>query len=242
MSTPTPALRILAAVAGGAVLVGRPRGVVHVYAGALTRSGRAVPAAARPVCRSNTRRLRVLVTPESRGRLIGHATITATGDLAGRNRRFCRTCVAMLPARLGGGSGALVTRDDWIAAYSDLTVADLGLATAWARTVEETHQVSTVLSQIHGPKPLRPARDRTPAEEELVAAYDAVNARRRRLTVAAMTDDEREAVRAARETELFNRRLTERQRRKAIAIEKAQERARTGSYLFPHERQLLDSA
>ncbi|MCR1785362.1 hypothetical protein KVF89_22670 [Nocardioides carbamazepini] len=239
MSAPAPALRILAAVAGGAMLVGRPRGVVHVYSGALTRSGRAVPAAARPVCGVRTRRLRVLVTPETRDRLVGHATVTPAGDLAGRNRRFCRTCVAVLPARLGGGSGALVTRDDWVAAYSDLTVVDFGLATAWARTVEETHQLSTVLSQVHGPKPARPAKYRTPAEEELVAAYDAVNVRRRHLTVAAMTDDERAAVQAVRDTEMFNRRLTERQRRKAIAVENAQERARSGGYITPRDRELL---
>ncbi len=226
MTTPSPALRILAAVANGAVLVGRPHGVVHIHAGALTRGGCSVPRGERPYCGVRTRRLRVL----------GTTTADLTAAIAGR--RFCRTCVTMLPARLGGGPGALVTRDDWIAAYGDLTVADLHLAALWSRTVDETYQVMSVLRQ-HGSKPIRPTTD---AGRALLAAYDAVLDRRRRLTSAAMTDDERAAVRDAREAELFSRRRAEKQRRKGIAIEKAQERARSGSYLFPHERQLLDSA
>ncbi|TQK68267.1 hypothetical protein [Nocardioides sp. SLBN-35] len=226
MTTSTPALRILAAVAAGAVLVGRPRGVVHVHAGALTRSGRAVPAAVRPYCGVRTRRLRVLAT----------TTGDVTTAIAGH--RFCRTCVTLLPARLGGGSGVLVTRDDWAEAYGDLTVADLHLAASWARTVDETYQVMTVLRQ-HGPKPIRPTTDDGRA---LAAAYDAVIARRRKLTSAAMTDDERAAVREAREVELFNRQHAEKQRRKNVAIEKAQQRALSGGYVTPGDRELLNSA
>lgn len=228
MTTPAPALRILAAIANGAALVGRPRGVVHVYSGALTRGGGSVPTSSRPYCGVRTRRLRVL----------GTTTTDASTAVVGRPH-FCRTCVVLLPARLGGGSGALVTRDDWIEAYGDLTADDLRLAAAWSRTVGETYQVADVLMKVHGPKPIRPTTD---AGRALLAAYDAAEARRRRLTAAAMTDDERAAVREAREAELFNRRRAEKQRRKGIAIEKAQERALSGGYITPSDRELLDTA
>lgn len=214
-------LRLANAVHAGAVLVARPRGVVHVHTGPLTRSGR--HAAARPLCGAVTRRLAV----------VGRASsdLPAAVEAAGR-RRFCRTCLRMLPARLGS-TQQLVTRDDWIEMFADLTVADLHLAARWARTVDETYQVMRLLGCLHGPKPPR---------GPLADAYDQVTKRRHKLTLAAMTDDERAAVHAARDTEAFNRRLAERTRRCDIAVERAQDRARRGRFLTPHERELLDTA
>jgi hypothetical protein len=207
------------------VLVARPHGVVHFYPGALTRSGAAVPAAARPFCGTRTRRLQVVAR-----------TVADVAD-AVAGRRFCRSCTHRLPARLGAGRDLrLDTREQWVEAYADLTVADLRLAAAWCRTVEETYQVASLLMQVHGPKPIRPKTD---DGRELLAAYDAVEDRRHLLTAAAMTDAERAAVAAARETDLFNRRLAEKQRRKSIAVEKAHARQRAGSYLLPHERELV---
>lgn len=214
-------VRIVAALHEDVALVARPRGVVHFRAGRMTRG-------ARPFCGTRTRRLQVV------GRDVDDIAAAVGG------RRFCRSCTRRLPARLGAGRDLpLDTRDDWMAAYGDLTVADLRLAATWCRTVDETHQVQRILMLACGPKPTRPTSD---TDRALRAAYDAVTARRRQLTAAAMTPDEVAAVAEARETELFNRRLAEKQRRKSIAIEKAQERERAGGYLTPGDRELLNTA
>lgn len=227
--TPRVALgvRIAAALHGDVVLVGRPRGVVHLHSGLVSRSGGSVPTGARPLCGVRTRRLRVL-----------GGDLGAAAGVSGSGRRFCRTCTRLLPPRLGRDV-VLTTREDWVSAYDVLTTADLRLAAAWARTVDETWQVQTLLMRLHGPKPIRPATD---AGRVLLAAYELVESRRHQLTSAAMTDEEKAAVIAHRETETFGRQRAEKARRRAIAVEKAQERARAGSYLLPRERELLNSA
>lgn len=221
-------VRIAAALHERVVLVARPRGVVHFHQGALTRGGGAVPSTARPFCGTRTRRLQVV------GQDVADVAVAVGG------RRFCRSCTHRLPARLGAGRDlALNTRADWLAAYGDLTIADLHLAATWCRTVDETHQVHRILMLACGPNPPRPTSD---TDRALRAAYDAVTERRRRLTAAAMTPEEVAAVAEARETELFSRRLAEKKRRKQYAIEKAQERDRAGGYLTPGDRELLNTA
>ncbi|HSV37509.1 MAG TPA: hypothetical protein VLI04_02010 [Nocardioidaceae bacterium] len=226
MSAATPALRVLAAIHSGAVLVARPRGVVHVHPGGLTRSGRSVPATGRPFCGVNSRRLRVL------------ATSGAEIPAALTGRRFCRSCTTRLPARLGSVV-ELVTREDREVAFGDLTVADLHLAGVWCRTPDETYQVQSLLMLVHGPKPIRPT---SASSRELLAAYDAVKARRDQLVEQARTDDEIAATRATQEAVAHNRALVEKNRRREVAIEKAAEVALAGGYVLPHQRDLLNSA
>ncbi|UUW88352.1 hypothetical protein [Pimelobacter simplex] len=230
MSAPIPALRVLAAVANGAVLVGRPHGVVHVHHGDLTRSGRAVPAACRPVCGIRSRRLRVFIDATQVGRLVGFTTTTGD-DLTiltrGGARRLCRTCTAMLPARLGGGSGALVSREDWLSAYGDLTTADLLVSAAWARTVDETHQVQFVAQMLFG------SRHQAPE------VHTAIEDRRKVLVAATRTSEEVAANRAYRVAEDHNRRLIATARRHQDLVERAQRKRRHGRYLMPHEREAL---
>ncbi|KAB2806950.1 hypothetical protein F9L07_28370 [Pimelobacter simplex] len=230
MSVPIPGLRVLAAVATGAVLVGRPRGVVHVHRGDLTRSGHAVPATARPVCGVRSRRLRVFLDATQVGRLVGF-TGAAGDDLTiltrGGARRLCRTCTALLPARLGGGSGALVSREDWLTAYAGLTTSDLLVAASWARTVDETHQVQHVTQMLFG------SRHQAP---EL---HKAIEARRQALVAATRTADEIAAARAYRAAEDHNRRLLLTARRTEALVERAQRKRRAGRYLMPNEREAL---
>lgn len=226
MTAATPALRVLAAIHSGAVLVGRPHGAVHVHPGDLTRSGRAVPASVHPFCGVRSRRLRVLAT----------SSVEVPAALTGR--RFCRSCTTRLPVRLGTAV-ELVTREDRETAFGDLTVADLRLAGIWCRTPDETYQVQSLLMLVHGPKPIRPT---SAGGQELLAAYDAIKDRRDYLVEQARTDDEIAAVRATREAAAHNRALVEKNRRREIAIEKAAEVALAGGYVLPHQRDLLNSA
>jgi hypothetical protein len=223
-----PGIRVLAALRGGAVLVARPRGVVHVYPGHLTRTGRAVPGSARPFCGTRSRRLRV----------VGRAG--SLPSFPGAGRRFCRSCTDRLPAALGvDGRSALVSRDDFLTAYAALTVQDLMVATSWCRTVEETHQVGHLVLILFGPKPLRPA---TSDELQLREVHDAIEHRRHALRDAELTDDERAARAANREAKAFEAARIQSARRSAAALDKAMDRRLRGQYLMPHERDLLQSS
>lgn len=223
-----PGIRVLAALRGGAVLVARPRGVVHVYDGDLTRSGRAVPGGARPFCGTRSRRLRV----------VGRADSLPT--FPGAGRRFCRSCTDRLPAALGvEARSVLISRDDWLAAYAALTVEDLLVAAAWCRTVDETHQVGVLTQMLFGPKPLRP---KTPAQEQLQRLHDAAVERRKVLRDLEMTDEERAARAARQEVETENFKRIQSARRSAAALNKAVDRRLRGQYLMPHERNLLQNS
>lgn len=218
-------IRVVSALRTGAVLVARPRGVVHFHTGSLTRTGGAVPAGERPFCGTKSRRLRVV------GRDVSDIGTAVAG------RRFCRSCTGRLPARLGAVD--LVTREGRLAAFGDLSVADLHLAGVWCRNPDETYQVQSVLMLVHGPKPIRPT---SPVGVELLAAYDAIKARRDQLVAAAMTEDEFAALAANREAKAFNQRLVQKNRIREVRIEKAAAIARAGGYLRPDQRELLDSA
>lgn len=225
MSTLSPALRTLAALRGAAHLVGRPTGVAHVYVGPLTPSGRFVPSKAATVCRAATRRLQVL---------------EAGASALGRGRRVCRRCQVLLPPALGVEVPQLVTRDDWVAAYSNLTISDLVLAAAWCRTVEETHQVGYVTSVVHGQQPIRQPAEGSPAR----ALYDLharILYRRRQLLIAARTPEEVAEMRARQAEQIETHAQILAGRRAQQAIDRAHERRRRGEYLTPRERQLVAS-
>lgn len=224
-------VRIAAALHGDVVLVARPRGVVHLHAGAVSRSGGSVPAGSRPLCGVRSRRLRVL-----------GADLGTAARLSGAGRRFCRTCTTLLPARVGGDV-SLVSRDDWIAAYGGvLTVADLQLAGRWAVTVDETYQVETLLMRLHGPKPATQKAAAALGSVALLDAYETAAKRRRHLAAAAMTDEQRAEAASLQEAARFTTRLNRQARRREIALSRVLERQASGSYLLPHERELLNSA
>lgn len=223
------AIRVLAAVrCAGAVLVARPHGVIHLHVGSLTRSGLAVSPAARPYCGTRSKRLSVVA---DRNTLEQIRTVGLGG------RRFCRTCTARVPARLAW-AGPLVSRDDHLAAYDGLTVEDLRIAAAWARTIDETHEVGYLAQLLHGGTPL--LRPKTAgAALDLYELHAAIVGRRRQLESAALTDEQRAERAAARQAETDQRRLVEAGRRRQAAVDRANDRANRGAYLMPHERELL---
>jgi hypothetical protein len=226
MSAIAPGIRVLAAVRAGAVVVGRPRGVVHIYSGPLTRSGASAPTGAAPFCGTRSRRLRVL------GKADDLSSFPGTG------RRFCRSCTRRLPAALGVDGRRVLgdQREDWMAAFADLTVSDLHTAAGWCRTVSETHQVGRLLQMLHGPKPVRP---RDVAGRALQAAHELVEKRRRILTTAERPAEEREGIVARRAAETAAHVRQQREHRRGYAAARAAERAALGKYLAPHERELL---
>ena len=216
MSTLSPALRVLAAVRSGAHLAGRPRGVVHLYSGPLTRSGRFVPAAGLTVCRAATRRLTVVEPPLP----------SKAPDLGGR--RFCRRCTAALPPSLGVAVQQPVSRDDWAAAYGHLTVDDLVLAARWTQSTGECHQVGLVASIVLGPQGKRPVDD-------------AIKARRPKLVAAERTEQERAENHARRDAADAEHARIIRADREDRRRSRIHERRRHGGYLTPWERQLIAS-
>lgn len=210
MTTVMPALRVLNALHAGAVLVARPRGVVHIHTGRLSRNGHAVPSTERPMCRARTRRLTV----------VGHDSGDILPAVAGR--RFCRTCIKILPPRLGYDM-PLLSRDDWLTAFSALTIDDLWIATGWIWTVDEAHQVSRVLQMVHGPGH--------------TALRRAINDRRRARQAANRSTEDIAHVQALRKAEQHDRSLVDTARRLEVARDRALERNRAGAYLMPWERQ-----
>lgn len=225
-ATIAPAARVMAALRAGAHLAHRPRGVVHVYTGPLSPSGRFAAAAGRTVCGTRTRRLSKLECAE--GRL----------DLG--RRRFCRRCTRGLPPVLGQVNYMPVSRDQWAAAFAALTVDDLTLIARWARTVEETHQAGYLASVLLGPASMReptasgPDRDRWLLEQTILR-------RRRQLVAAARTPEEREQAVRDQEAEALDRARVNAARREADRLDVLVDRRRRGSYLTPWERDFLAS-
>lgn len=223
-----PALRLVAAVASGAVLVGRPRsGVLHVYAGPLTPSDRFVPRSGRTVCRVRTRRLMVIEAASERLDL--------------RGRRVCRRCTPLLPASLGRVDAAELgaAREQWLAAYGHLSPADVRQAAACCRTVAETHQVGRVATMLHGEKPRGLTTQLAPARAAVREMHDALETRRRHLAAAERTQDERDQVARLRAMDEHERQRVETRRRNETARDRALDRLRRGQYLAPWERQLV---
>lgn len=114
MKSSAPVQLLSAATAREAHLVARKRGVVHLYTGPLTPSGRYVPRAGRTACNVRTRRLTVLPR-------------TVALDLASPSLRACGRCSARL-SRLSGRAEH-ISRDAAITRYGHLTAFDLAL---WA--------------------------------------------------------------------------------------------------------------
>lgn len=115
-------LAFLESAGAGAVFASRPGGVAHAYVGPLTPSGRFTPRSGRAVCKTRTRRLRVVLDPRH---------VTTAG--------LCVRCSAGLLL----GKARLVehrTREEWAAAYAGLTPFDLAYRAHTATTpVEADH-------------------------------------------------------------------------------------------------------
>lgn len=109
------------------VLAHRPHGVAHVYVGPLTPSAGFVPRARRTVCKTRTRRLTVCVSP---------AALTPS------QRRLCRRCVAVLLSWGQQDRHHLVTREDWLREFGDLTAFDLAVDAYMAETPAEVERVA----------------------------------------------------------------------------------------------------
>lgn len=230
-------LRILAALRGGAHLVHRPRGVVHVHTGPLTPSGRFAAAAGRTVCGTRTRRLVVLDSVGGRVELGG--------------RRFCRRCTTVLPPSLGTAVQHPRTRDAWGVAYESLTLDDFATAlawagcrrdadiTAWSAAAAATHTLGFVLSVVHGPKPmLRPV---DAAGARLFELHSAIESARRTFERNARTPEEREQAARAREAEDLERARIQTARHRADQHTRLIDRRNRGQYLTPWEREQFAS-
>lgn len=233
-----PALRLVAAVGAGAVLVGRPRsGVLHVYAGPLTPSGGFVPMSGRTVCRVRTRRLSVFKQ--------------ASPLLHAGTRRVCARCEAGLPAALGvdGRRDLGVSRGEWMAAFGHLSPQLLRWAGSRCRTVAESHEVGRVATMLHGPKP-RIRDPRLPAGHHrpgrLVAGsveqqarwlmHDDLEAQRRRLVGLERPDDERAAAARQVEAEELDRKRSSKARKDEATASRLRDREIRGQYIAPWER------
>lgn len=120
---PATALRL---AGPGACLVRRPRGVLHAYAGKLTRSGAAVPAARRPLCGTRSKRLRCCSTFD-----------TALDSTA----RVCLRCAWRLEKRRPVTVPPF-TRDGYLQAYAGTTMLQLAHDAEAARTADELDRVA----------------------------------------------------------------------------------------------------
>ncbi len=222
MPTVAPGLRVVAALAAGARPAARRRSsVVHLYVGPISRTGRYATVAGRVLCGVRCLRL-PLLQPVATGLELG-------------GRRFCRRCTSLLPASLGRDVHRLVTRDDSIAAYGHLTVADFAQAAAWTRTVEETYQVGHIASAVLGPPKRFGHRDEL---EQAVYDLDRVLiARRDRLRLAERTPDEVQAARTRKEMQDEESERARQSRIKAYQDAKHQDRLARGQYTTPWERQ-----
>ena len=226
----SPALRLVAAMAGGARLVARPHGVLHVYSGRRTASGRFVPASARVLCRVRTRRLSVIEQA---------SPLLDTGE-----RRMCARCMAVLPVALGRVDARELgsSLDGWKAAYAHLSPAMLRWAGARATTLAESSQVGTVAGLVHGQKPRVVPASRTADQAARFEMHAAIERRRDQLRAAARTVEEIEANRALVADETASRIHLYETETKGRRRDRARTKALRGQYLMPHERDLLNTA
>lgn len=211
-------------------LVCRPRGVVHVAVAPLTPSGRWLIAGGRTVCNTHTRRLAVVPRCHE------------LPDIAGR--RVCVRCLTALASRTAvpGLAGRPMTRAQEVEVFELVTPVQLSAIAATCATVDETHQVGRLASVLYGPATVKAKARRTPAEQQVVDLNDTIHAARRRLTTAAMTDDERDAGARGRQVEAAESARLQTSLRRGYARDRAIDRSLAGKYLLPHERQLLNSA
>jgi hypothetical protein len=144
-------LDVLLAAGPGVILVARPRGVAHLYAGPLTSSG-AVVHSHRPACGAHPGRLRDLLSQPVPGEL-----------------RVCLSCAARVSAALPAvraehHAPVVVSMADDRRAYTGLTVVDIYLSVRFAVTEAELDECSLALQLCF-----------TPAEQS--ATYDSPTGR-----------------------------------------------------------------
>lgn len=231
------ALRLVTAIRAGAVLAARPRSVVaHLVLGRLTTSGVRVARTTVPLCRAVTRTLYVVADRTALDTLDG-VRVALTG------RRVCRRCQYSTPAALaldGASTHRMVTNDDFVRAYSNLTPLDLTIAARWALTVADTHTIGAAAQLLYGSKPVVGSPDNLPPVRAAIwRMHDTITRRRRALTAAERTDEQRAGNASTREARDA---LSERARTTAAAeavLVRAQTRHARGQYLMPHERDLL---
>lgn len=133
----------------GARLVTRT-GVLHVYTGPLTPSGRFIPRNARTVCRARTGRLSVVELER----------VTALADDVRRRRpRVCARCSARLTALRGSGRVEPQHRDHYRQAAAGLSIADLAVDLTAAATEDDVDHVVHIALAVHGLTNLGPLRD-----------------------------------------------------------------------------------
>ena len=125
----------LAAAGPGALLVARPAGVAHVYAGPLTPSGRFAAASGRTVCRARTRRLSVL--PE-------HPSSLAPREPG--SKRLCVRCSARLSSCKGVNDRRAEVpcthRTEYRRRYGSLAPRDFYAQALMAETLDELEQLA----------------------------------------------------------------------------------------------------
>lgn len=120
------ALRI-AGTGSHLVHVARPTGVLHIYTGRLTPSGRYVPRTGRTACRAHTRRLSVAMRRGS----------SLAGETEGA-RRLCARCSACLATTAAETRQAEpTTRHECRARFAGTTPADVALALEFSTTAAE---------------------------------------------------------------------------------------------------------
>lgn len=223
-------LRVVAACRGGALIGYRPNSpAAHlVPGGQATLSGAWVRSTTPPLCGQRTRKLRVGGLPLQ--------VVTA-------GRRFCRRCTTRLPWSLGRVAGDVMHRAEIHAAYGHLTIADLRLAAAWTVTVEDTHLVGRVSTELFGRAPMvRPDPARDPDRAALWRLNQYLVKRRDRLREAELTVEARADLAAVQDQRLYERGLIAAQQRRDVATEVALERDREGKYLSGRQQWLIDHA
>lgn len=223
MTTVCPQLRVVHALAGGALLAHRPGRdtVLHVVDGTLTPSGRWVSRGGRTVTcgRGSLGRLEIVQ---------GHPPAL---DL--RGRRFCRCCIAA--SSTTWSRVRLVSRDDFAAVFAGLTLELLLQAAVWtgrrdgaspeewAAAVEETHQIGCVASVALG------YQASAPVEDVLIP-------RRNRFRTRALTEPERAANVRAREAETDEHARIMAARATAERYDRAIDRRNRHAYQLPWDR------
>jgi hypothetical protein len=144
-------------------VVARPTGRLHLYTGPLTRSGRFIPRGARAVCRTRTRRLEVVDDARTPSSL--------SLETPSRGRLLCARCSARLASRRAEQHPP-TTRAAFLAAFRDLTKADVAVALELATTpaeVDAAAHLSLVLFDVAGTlQPFTEHRRQWPALQQLV--------------------------------------------------------------------------
>ena len=213
-----PSLVLVRALREGASLVGRPNGVVHLYWGGLTPTGRFVPAGNPVVCKQRTGKLHVYTDG---ARALARMTVV------------CRRC---LSSSLAEHRRLPQDRDSEIRFFSDLVVDDYAHAARLCSTVDETHAVSRIAVMCLGPsRPLNQkvtdpaAALRQKLEAHMVRCRDVLRA-------VELTPTEREQIEASRADWHAETERLQHARNQEVARAKANDRRLSGGYLMPSER------